>query len=508
MKFLTIKNILFAGIVVFAGILRQEYLGYDDGQHIYNNIHPITISGVKDIFNQIIEGTYLPLTVLSWSLESSLIDDIHPAFSKGINLALHLLNVFFVFKLGCGLNINKSASLLAALIFCVHPIHVESIAWATERKDTLFTAFYLASILAYLKFLNENIGKWYCFSLLFAAGSILSKSMALSLPWILLLIEWRIGKKITILNKLPFAMILWPIAGITWLGSRQAQNFSWPEGFLIWPWCAVTYLTKFFFPVNIHPLYAYPDNKYIYIINIFIFIFVVISLITVKSKTYRFGVWFYILSIFFLWRGQYFTYDIVADRFMYLPGIGFCFLAGHLLSRHCRPGLIMSLCFILALKTMTLLPIWKNSDNFNKMVLAYNPRVTKMWKSLGDTAYNTEKLDIAAAYYSHGLEYADQDDRDELWFKRGRVFAEKKLFDYAEWDFRHIKLWASSQDYLEWHGYVSLNRGEYQRAIHLLSMALKIDPRHAVNRKNLELCREKLKKQELKIIKNFFSLKK
>src|SRR5206468_4168774 len=101
-------------------------------------------------------------------------------------------------------------ALTAALLFGIHPLHVESVAWASELKDLLYTFFFLASYIFYMKFSGERKKKFYLLSLLMFVLALLSKAMAASLPVVLMLTDYLKGRKInfkSLPDKIPYFLL-------------------------------------------------------------------------------------------------------------------------------------------------------------------------------------------------------------------------------------------------------------------------------------------------------------
>ena len=127
------------------------------------------------------------------------------------NLLLHVGNVFLVFVVSkklFGNNILPAG--LVALLFGIHPMHVESVAWISERKDVLYVLFFLLALLQYLKYIEKDKSKYLVYTALFFLLSLFSKPAAITLAPILLLLDWYRGRKITIrvlLEKIPFFLI-------------------------------------------------------------------------------------------------------------------------------------------------------------------------------------------------------------------------------------------------------------------------------------------------------------
>ena len=148
-----------AAIILFTALLysRCLYNGLtlmDDDYYIINNpfLKDFSLHGVRAIFTSFYSGKLRnPLTTVTWLFEYN-IYGLNPLPYHLLNLLLHLLNIWLVFHLAEQLSGKKITALVVAVLFAVHPMHVESVAWASERKDVLYAAFYLLSLLAYLRY--------------------------------------------------------------------------------------------------------------------------------------------------------------------------------------------------------------------------------------------------------------------------------------------------------------------------------------------------------------------
>jgi len=186
-------SILIAGIIflAFFPVLQAEILSWDDGAHlVYNQfIYSLNFENLIKIFKQSVNKTYIPLTTLSFAIEYHFFK-FNAAVYHLTNLLLHIFNTILVLAIVRRMDLSFRAAVFVALLFGLHPMRVESVAWITERKDVLYAAFYLMSIYSYIGFVKEKKRGMYLWSLCFGVLSILSKPMALSLPLILLLYDW------------------------------------------------------------------------------------------------------------------------------------------------------------------------------------------------------------------------------------------------------------------------------------------------------------------------------
>ena len=215
--------ILLISFLAYLPVLHNGFVNWDDDQYIQENwiIHTFNI---KEIFTGYFMGNYHPLTMLVLAIEYKLFG-IAPTGYHLINLLIHLLNIILVYKLIVLLSDKKYVALIACLLFGIHPIHVESVAWVSELKDLLYAFFFLLSIIYYLKFIKSGDKIFYFYSLLLFLPALLSKAMAASLPLAMLLIDYFMGRKINLKNfleKIPFFIIAL-IFGVLAIFARRRQ---------------------------------------------------------------------------------------------------------------------------------------------------------------------------------------------------------------------------------------------------------------------------------------------
>ena len=269
-----ILPVLIAGIVfaAFSPALKNDFVFWDDDVQLYENITVRSLDSehIWDIFKSTVNKIYIPLTVLSYAVEYHF-SGYDPFIYHLDNMLLHLAVVTMVFWLGLRLGLSSTGSGVAALLFGIHPMHVESVAWVTERKDVLYSFFYLAALLSYSRYLAFTGSSpaiqvekpcWFLIlTVFFGILSMLAKPMALSLPLILLLMDWFHGRKIlrdVFLEKIPLCAIIAGITLVSYVGHVRIPGKSLAEGAMIWVWTFVFYVRQFLFPFILVPIYQLP----------------------------------------------------------------------------------------------------------------------------------------------------------------------------------------------------------------------------------------------------------
>jgi len=387
---------------VYAPLRDASFLNFDDNVHISRNpfIREFSWAGIKDIFTTSVNKTYVPLTELSFALQYRLSGFDAPAFHL-VNIILHVFVCFLVLGLGRRMGLEPAAALLAAVIFAVHPMHVEAVAWVTARKDVLYAFFYLIAVHQYLTYLQSmNLRqKRRAYILMLIAGllSALAKPMALSLPLILLVFDWyfkrtRSLKMLT--DKIPVALVIVPPVMVTHLLFLRDVPWVWPESFLLWNWTCVFYPLKFLELGRYMYLYWLPrplswaNPAYSWAVAVSAAFLMLLWRLR-KNRWLIFAVVYYLASAFFMFRMDFGSeLNMVGDRYFYLPGLGVCLALGQALlvfakriERMFPPGkwrlgavVCVLLIAVLAVKGRRQTEIWHDSEAFWQYQYTVEPR--------------------------------------------------------------------------------------------------------------------------------------
>ena len=314
---------------------------WDDDDYVRNNllVHSINL---KEIFSNYVVGNYHPLTVLMLAFEYKLFGVVETGYHV-VNLLFHLLNVLLVFRVVVLLSEKSWVAIITALLFGIHPIHVESVAWISELKDLMYTFFFLASYAFYLKYLRDKKQKFYYYSLILFLFSLLSKAMAASLPVLMILTDYLKGEKIntkSLLSKVPF-FILSIVLGLVAIyaqktaGATDIADFSLPYRIVFACYGFMTYLFKLVLPVDLCAYYPYPNLKgnplpsqyYAYVVMILVLAVAVFYSMRFTKKIF-FGFGFFSVTVFLVLQLLPVGGAIMADRYSYIPSIGIFYLIG------------------------------------------------------------------------------------------------------------------------------------------------------------------------------------
>ncbi|MGM0650805.1 MAG: tetratricopeptide repeat protein [Bacteroidota bacterium] len=192
---LYLVGVLVLSIVVFLPAMNGEFLNWDDTTYITGNalvFKDISYSSFKDLYEF---NRYISLVLFSFLVQINLFGD-SPELFHIINILIHALNVLLIFKLASTLLRSDKTALFIALLFAVFPTRAESVCWIAQRKDLLFTMFFLISALSYIKFLKDKKILWFFIVIISSYLSVMCKLQALAIIPTLILLEYFINGKI------------------------------------------------------------------------------------------------------------------------------------------------------------------------------------------------------------------------------------------------------------------------------------------------------------------------
>jgi protein O-mannosyl-transferase len=397
--FLLIAGTSFA----YWNIDKCEFVNFDDYQYISNNYHIINGFNKKNIlwaFSSFYAANWHPLTWLSHTLDCQLYG-IKPAGHHLTNLVFHLLNVLLLFFVLKGMTGAVWRSALVAALFGLHPLHVESVAWVSERKDVLSTFFMLLTLLCYSSFTNRKKRGYYFGALCMFALGLMSKPMLVTLPFVLLLLDFWPLRRLTVhtepaatpvntihkknlpdvlTEKIPFFILATASCVITVLAQHagnaigKTDKISLLSGLANSAVSYVSYIGKMFWPVNLSFFYPFPAALPSLWDLLFSCIVLVIltggALIFVKKIPYLFMGWLWFIGTLVPVIGIVpIGSQAMADRYSYIPLIGLFIITAWLLHDVASRGkskkiiviiLSFAVLFLFASQTRKQVQYWKN----------------------------------------------------------------------------------------------------------------------------------------------------
>jgi protein O-mannosyl-transferase len=506
----------FFTLYIFYPSINNDFTNWDDPVYVTQDtmIFDLKSENLKQIFEKPISFNYHPLTMLSLAIDYKI------AFNKETqslsarsfhltNLIFHILNVILIFLFIYLLSGNNiPVAVIVSLLFGIHPLRVESVAWISERKDVLYSFFYILSLIVYLKYLKNRQQKLYFVILFLFICSILSKAMAITLPLIFFIIDYYKGRRFSknsILEKVPF-LILSLIFGIIALkiqskGGALTSVFGFIDKLSIASYGFTLYLYKLIVPINLSTYYPYPFpvNEFninipvwFYIFPLILILFFLLAFIVRNySKLPLFGFLFYFITIVMVLQFISVGTVIIADRYTYMAYIGLFFIVGGFYNfidkkseeyNHNSNFKIYKYLFILVLTiymifcsfiTRNRLQVWKNSETLWSDVINKYP---------GE--FEAGYLNRAYYYYLKALETKNND------------FVDKSIEDYKVL----IKMNSKNSFVYSVMGNLTVLKNDPLRAIEYFDRAVQLDSSNYNTLINRALTYFKLNKYDLSII--------
>ena len=385
--------LLFVGFITAICLwpmLKNEFTNWDDEFYVVNN-QLLRGPDWKGIFSQAVLGNYHPLTILSYAFNFA-ISRLDPFSYLLVNYLFHIANTLLVFYFIWNISgKNKVIAAFVALVFGLHPMHVESVAWVAERKDVLYTFFFLLSLIQYWIFLTNAKKKNFVFCFLFFVLSLLSKPAAIVLPFVLFLLDYWYGQSLkkNIVFKIPF-FVLSIIFGIITVSIQSSSAmaglniFSITDRLFFACYVLMNYFFRFFVPYPLSAFHPFPITSFagwpIYLSPIFVVALLVALWFLRKNKIVVFGIFFYVINLLLVLQIVSIGLTIVSERYTYVPYIGLAFMFAMLASRikfiPQKISLAIGAVFIIVFGIITFqrTKVWKNSGTLWTDALKSYPR--------------------------------------------------------------------------------------------------------------------------------------
>jgi Flp pilus assembly protein TadD len=391
-------------LAVYLPAVHYDFIDYDDSGYVYENRvvqNGLTWSGVKWAFTADVAGNWHPLTMLSLMLDCELFG-LNAGMQHLVNVLFHAANVFLLLTLLFRLTSALWPSAIIAALFAWHPLHVESVAWISERKDVLSTFFELLALLSYASYVKEKRRTSFWLMLTFFALGLLSKPMLVTLPFVLLLLDYwplqrfpnfKFESATTlrlVLEKWPFFLLAMIFCAVTFLAQHDSGAVmaldSYPFGLRLENALLSygRYLAKTIWPVHLALIYPLGYSDWLPVAATAM----MAALLAVTWLVWRARIQFpYLLVGWFWFLGTLVPViglvqigsQALADRYTYFPLIGIfiavVFGIKDLMGRFqvgialpiAAAGLVLAGCLIL---TERQLSYWRNSETLFRHVIA------------------------------------------------------------------------------------------------------------------------------------------
>ncbi len=514
--------LLLVTFLAFIPSLYNGFTNWDDPDHIINNqfIREFSFANTVKIFTEKCTENYLPLTILSYNVEYLLVQ-LNPFLYHFDNLLLHLLNcilVFYFIFLLCGKN---RIAFITAFLFGLHPLHVESVAWLSERKDVLYAFFYLISLILYLQYRKKKKTVYLAGVTVFFVFSLLSKAMAITLPLALFLLDYYLGEKQgkkLLLEKIPL-FVLALFFGVFGFIRQQTHGaimyervFSVTNNIFNAFYNLGFYMYKLLLPVNLSHIYDYPLTIAGRFPLIILFVVAAGIVLYLRNKKITFAFLFYICVVFPVLHLVPLGVGIPADRYTYISSLGLFYLCAEgfenlakrykeiKLKKLILTGAAVLIGVLLLILTSQRCFVWHDSASLLTDAYKKNPESRRAVHNLSAYYLEAERYDDAIncltgcieknpdfnlAYNLRALAYIKKGEFAKARKDVAQIIANnpkaeencKKLLELCDRTEKREKKGVSKEEgELTEQGRISLIKGNYKEAVQQYSKALLINP--------------------------------
>jgi len=513
---------LFLGLITLATywqVVNHEFINYDDPVYVSKNPHiqsGLTLKSIACSFTAEVAGNWHPLTLLSHMLDCQ-IYGLNPGMHHLNSLLFHIANTLLLFLVLRRMTDALWQSAFVAAMFALHPLHVESVAWVSERKDVLSAFFWILTMWGYIRYVERPGVNRYLLVVLFFILGLMAKPMLVSLPFVLLLLDYwplkrfqfgQSGGGRLVLEKLPLLAFS--------AASCVATYFVQQSGGLVrslstYPLTVrtgnalvsyINYTAKMIWPYNLSMLYPHPLTLPWWKVVGACLLLISVSLLVilaVKRRPYLAVGWLWYIGtlvpvIGFIQVGV----QAMADRYTYMPLIGLLIMIawgvpGVVKGWRYRHMLfattVAALLAILTASTYVQIRYWSNSITLFEHALHVTDKNYVINKMLGATLADQGRMTEAIRHYSEALRINPH--YVEAHNNLGVVLANQGRMTEA---IRHYsEALRICPTYVKAHynlGVVLANQGKTEKAIKHYSMALQIDPGDAKLHNNLAIALE------------------
>lgn len=510
---------------VYSQVMHYGFISFDDYQYICTNHHVqkgITLETILWAFTSSHASNWHPITWLSHMMDVSLFG-MQAGMHHLINVIFHLLNSILLFLVFRKTTDKVWQSLAVAVLFALHPVHVESVAWVSERKDVLSTFFWMLTMLAYVRYVRSANVKRYLFVLLFFSLGLMSKPMLVTLPFVLLLMDYWPLKRFTldarnsrhVRSKLPFIhlvvekMPLFILAAtssiITFLVQKSGKavvtfaDFSFGERFANVVTSYVGYIWKMIWPYNLAIYYPYPASFSTLNFTASILLLLIITIIIVKFCTthpYLITGWFWYLGTLVPVIGLVKVgSQAMADRYTYVPFIGLFVITAWSIPNLIKKGkyrnqvvALSSICIVLCYLISSWIQVryWKNSIELYKHALSVTENNVAVLNNLGIDLMKQKEFKQSLNY----LKKAEKIDPNLsfIWINIGNTLMEMGQHDDAlSYFFKAIEKESNNIGAYRKIGLTLQHLGQFDKAESYLKKAIQLDPGSAIGHADISL---------------------
>jgi tetratricopeptide (TPR) repeat protein len=549
-RILALLIIVLTCLAFYPSMKNDFIFTWDDNAYVTANpiVQSLNLQSLKHMFTKQVNGTYVPLPLLTYSIEYTLFG-IHPLPYHITNLIIHLLCTLLVFQLFRLLKINIFYAAAGAVLFGIHPMRVESVAWIAERKDVLYSLFYMAALVTHVKFVLacDQGKKFYRLTILFFILALLSKIEAVTLPLSLLLIDYFMDRPLRtklILEKIPHFLLsllfgclgIFILYRVGLLYVNKELNFT--ARLFYGLFSLNVYILKFLVPYLQSAVYPYPvppGNALPLIYYLNPLLTVGIAFLVYKTahltRAVVFGSLLFFVNVIFMLQILAAGKAFLSDRYTYIAYTGLIFILvwslEHLVTKKKKLKQVVMIgmtayMIIFIVMTYKRCEIWKNGETlWTDVIKKYHDQVIVAYSNRGIFYTNLGQWDNAIAdltmaisidpkypvsYANRGLIYANLGQQEKaiadfssalaidphytlVFHNRGVAFGNTGQYMKAKSDFlRAIKLDAKYSSAYSNLSFIYCQQNQLDSAVRICLAGLKMDPESTLLHSGLGRC--------------------
>lgn len=452
------------GIVgIYARSFDYPFTEWDDPQYVTENpeLGAFGWDQVKTQFSSYVSGNYHPITMLSYSMEIRLFGT-DPHVMHRTNVLFHVVNSLLVFLLLYRLIGEPRTAVLAALLFALHPMRVESIAWIAARKDVLMLFFTLLCLLAWMAWLRTGKVLHYASSFLAFALACLSKGMSVAIVPSLFLIDMLWDRPLwqwkTWREKIPFILGAVAFGVVVVLAQSDAKALNDAPGyrwhlFLAGLGNVTVYLAQQVVPVGLSAHYGYPELVngwppwYIPALAVCTLVGTALWWRISPPRVFTFAMLFFLANIALVLHFIPVGYALRADRYTCVSGIGWALLVvvslrtllerAGIKSKEALVVIASGYALVLGAMSFQRVPAWSSPLAVWDDILRHGSRASNMYMSRGLTLQRLERFDEAMADMDKAVELRPADQSIPV-YHRAMLHVRLQHYDKAINDFATI----------------------------------------------------------------------
>ncbi len=491
-QFWYVSATLIITIIAFFPSINNGFTNWDDPAYVLNN-QLLKNFSLSAIFADTFKGMYQPLSVLSLAIDYKLAG-LSEQFYHFTNVLLHCINTLLVYQLIVKIFLNYRLAFVSAILFGVASVHVESVVWITERKDMLFSMFFLLSMNTYSVYFKDGSKPSYVLSIAWFVCSLLSKPQGVALVPSLILVDYLLSDKHfylrNLMNKIPFFLFA-VLAGIGVIvfSEGQGMTVSFFDQLILAGFSFSSYLMKILVPINLSAIYPYPAVLGVIHYVGFAFAMVILGFTIYSFRKYKqiaFALLFFAFNIVLLLQFIPNTYTLMADRYAYLPSIGIYLLLGFLLeyiSKNYKEyfklaiGVLGVYVIILILVTHNRTKVWENSLTLWNNTLEQYPDIPEALNNRGLFYYINDNYDKALADFNKAVKVHENGYHGYI--NRSAIYTKTQKYDLALRDLnKAISLNDQISDAFLNRALVYEKMGETEKTLNDFNRAIRLDDRN------------------------------